>query len=228
MAQRSEIRLEKLRSILDQLKRGETVQNRTLRTWLGEQGYAVFEDEWRTQQALRQELKDKPDAVRGYEARLRVAVLAYNKGEGASTRGKHSVARKHFAKADELFERALEYLQEILTADMGLCVWFDRDAEWTAGSGISLAPGSVPLVVTSRSLDNAGGGLKRQIRSKRDVKISVVEWALLEAVGSKQHEYSDKRPKLDDNKKLAQLEKFLTLRDDCLTSAPMGPNRAIC
>jgi len=178
MAQQPETRERKLREILEQLRRGETVQNRTLRNWLGAVFYAEIDAEWHEQQELRAELKDKPDAVRGYEERLRSAVLAYNKGEGASARGRHETARKHFAKADMLFERALEYLQEIMAADSGLCVWFDRGTEWTAESDLGLTPGSVPLVVTSRSLDNEGGGLLSQLRTKRDVKISVVEAAI--------------------------------------------------
>lgn len=154
------------------------MQNRTLRNWLGDGFYAAIEEDWREQQELREDLKDKPSAVREYETRLRSAVLAYNKGEGASTRGRHATARKHFAKAEMLFERALEYLQEIMAADYGLCVSFDRDTEWTADSNISLTPGSVPLVVTSRSLDNEGGGMLSRLRSKRDVKIGVVEAAI--------------------------------------------------
>ena len=209
MAQQPATRERKLREILEQLRRGETVQNRTLRTWLGEEAYAEIEEDWRGQQQLRDDLKDKPSAVRVYEERLRLAVLAYNKGEGASTRGKHKTAKVHFAKADMLFERALEYLQEIMTADRGLCVWFDRDTEWTTDSDLGLTPSSVPLVVTSRSLDNAGGGMLRQLRSKRDVKISVIERAL-DALNEVEQ---DDDPATQVAVK-AQLDDFLKLRDD--------------
>ena len=116
--------------------------------------------------------------MREYEARLRKATLAYNKGEGASTRGKSKAAQKHFAQADTLFERLHVYLDEIIAADAGLRDWFDRDLD---SSTFGLTPGTVPMVITSRSLENDGGGLLSNKRSKRDIKLDAVKWALLAA-----------------------------------------------
>ena len=101
----------KLEALLERLRRGEDVQNRDLETWLGEAEYANYLYERQTQQELRDELKNKPSEVREYERRLRLALLAYNKGEGASTRGKHVAAKRYFAEAETLFEHTLEYLQ---------------------------------------------------------------------------------------------------------------------
>ena len=67
----------------------------------------------------------------------------------------------------------------------------------------------MPLVVTSRSLDNAGGGMLRQLRSKRDVKISVIERAL-DALNEVEQ---DDDPATQVAVK-AQLDDFLKLRDD--------------
>ncbi|TAF37824.1 MAG: hypothetical protein EAZ66_06870, partial [Alphaproteobacteria bacterium] len=161
------------------------------------------------QQELRDELKNKPSEVREYERRLKLALLAYNKGEGASSRGRSSAAKRYFAEADALFERALEYLQEIVAAEPSLCVWFDRDTEWTIESEANIDPVSVPRVVTSRSLDNRGGGLTSRLQGKRDVKIAAVERALAAA------DVETGQDDVDLNAaQRAELERFLKLRDE--------------
>jgi hypothetical protein len=199
----------KLEALLERLRRGEDVQNRDLETWLGEAEYANYLYERQTQQELRDELKNKPSEVREYERRLRLALLAYNKGEGASTRGKHVAAKRYFAEAETLFEHTLEYLQEIIQADRSLCVWFDRDTEWTIESEASIDPVSVPRVVTSRSLDNRGGGLTSRLQGKRDVKIAAVERALAAA------DVETGQDEVDLNAaQRAELERFLKLRDE--------------
>ena len=142
---------------------------------------------------------------------MRLALLAYNKGEGASSRRRHAAAKRYFAEADKLFERALEYLQEIVAAEPSLCAWFDRDTSWTIDGEASIDATSIPRVVTSRSLDNRGGGLLRRLQSKRDLKIAAVERALLFADGEGEKDAAG----LTAVQK-AQLEAFLKLHDDDL------------
>lgn len=199
----------KLELLLERLRRGENVQNRDLRTWLGEVGYADYEAECKQQRELRNDVKDKPSAVREYERRLKVALLAYNKGEGASSRGRHIAAERHFAQAETLFEGLLEYLQEITEADRSLRVWFDRDTSWTADGEANIDPVSIPRAVTSRSLDNRGGGLMRQLRTKHDLKIEALERAI--ACGDCDMAQDDAGV---NEKQQRLLESFLQLRDD--------------
>ena len=52
-----EKRISKLNSALDKLRRKENVQNRQLKTLLGDEAYARFEDDWREQQEMREDLK---------------------------------------------------------------------------------------------------------------------------------------------------------------------------
>jgi hypothetical protein len=101
-----------------------------------------------------------------------------NKGEGASQRGRSVQARKDFERADTLFEDALAHLTAIIEADPSLNMWFDRNTSWGAGSQISLEPSGVPRVVTSRSLDNGGGGLMTAVEKRAAVKIAAVKRAL--------------------------------------------------
>lgn len=199
----------KLALLLQRLHVGQHVQNRDLETWLTADAWASYESELATQQELRTDLGQKPDAVREYERLVAQANFAYNKGEGFSVRGKSVAARRHFERADVLYERALEHLQEIMATDPSLCAWFDRDTNWNADSEISLCPSGVPHVVTSRSLDNRGGGILRQLRSKRDLKIAAVEQALAELT-----EDAKERQDSEEGGMSERLKRLLALRDD--------------
>lgn len=202
-------RSKKLKKLLKNLKDGNAVHNRELRTWLGEAEYANYVYECEVQKQLRDEIKNKPSEIKDYEQRLRLALLAYNKGEGASGKGRKAAATRYYREAETLFERALERLEEIVIADPGLCVWFDRDLNFAADGEFNLDPVSVPRVVTSRSLDNRGGGLTRRLQSKRDLKIAAIERALLVADGNTEKD--------DAGLTAAQKEQFaalLRLRND--------------
>ena len=102
----------RLRSVLDNLRRGKIVQNRPLRTLLGEDGYARFLDDWQDQQAVRQTLAVKPDEIIKYEKLLKTATFAYSKGDAKSGIGRHGTAKKLLGIADTQFERLSEYMDE--------------------------------------------------------------------------------------------------------------------
>jgi hypothetical protein len=55
--------LAKLNAIVDEIRRGENVQNCRLATWLTEEEYASFESDWESQQQIREELNEKPDEL---------------------------------------------------------------------------------------------------------------------------------------------------------------------
>ena len=65
--------------MLDELRRGENVQNRRLGTWLTETEYESFESDWESQLQIREELNDKPDKLKRYEDKLRKAIFNYTK-----------------------------------------------------------------------------------------------------------------------------------------------------
>tara|TARA_B110000037_G_scaffold182967_1_gene210939 strand:- start:615 stop:911 length:297 start_codon:yes stop_codon:yes gene_type:complete len=57
--------------MLDELRRGENVQNNRLATWLTDREYEGFESDWESQQQIREELNDKPDELKRYEDKLK-------------------------------------------------------------------------------------------------------------------------------------------------------------
>lgn len=178
MGHKAETRLAKLRNIANQLHQSKPVAKRTLETWL-EDDYKFIEQEWQQQQALRRELKNKPAAVTQYEKLLQKANFWEGRAQAAS-RKKHLSAAALRSSADKAFERALEFLEEAASADYGLCEWFDRELDFTATGALQACAGAVPLPVTSRSADRQGLGILGNMRTKREITLSVVEHVIRE------------------------------------------------
>ena len=64
--------------MLDELRRGENVQNRRLGTRLTEAEYEGFESDWESQLQIREDLNDKPDELKRYEDKLKKAIFNYS------------------------------------------------------------------------------------------------------------------------------------------------------
>ena len=143
----------KLNAMLDELRRGKNVQNCRLATWLTEEKYESFENDWGSQLQIRGELKDKPDELKRYEGKLKKTIFNYSRAEGYSTKGKNSTAQKFYNSSERICEDALETLQEIVDADVNLHMWFDRGLDFGHGSLVDASLGNLPRVVTSRSQD---------------------------------------------------------------------------
>ena len=188
MAQSDETRLEKLHGLLARLRRGQSVQNRQLRTWLGEQGYKVFEDIWSNAVDQRNMLTAKPGELIEYEELLKKGIMLYNRGEAASLKGQASARRLH-AKAQAAFEKALLRLEEMMGQDPSLQIWLDRHCDFTDQGTLSLDPIGMPRVITSRSPDNQRS-VGSMLRSKRDCKIEAIETEI-ERIRNPQTEHDD-------------------------------------
>ena len=173
-----EKRIFKLNKALDKLRRKENVQNRQLKTLLGDEAYARFEDDGRQQQQFREDLKEKPDEIIEYEQRLKEATFAYSKADSASRKGRRKAAKKLFGASDTLFERLLEFLSDQIAGDHLLEMWMDRDVRFDASNTPVGSPDDFPCVITSRSLRNNGGGFLGNIQTINETKIAAVERAL--------------------------------------------------
>jgi len=174
--QTQQTRLKKLKEILATLESGKHVQNRKLKTWLTADEYTGFESNWEDQKYWREFYKDKPDAIKGYEARLKKALFAYNRYDNYSHKGNKAMTWKFGLLSDGAFEKLLEYLSEIIDADQSLRMWFDRPIDFSFGNDFSLFPVGVPRIITSRSLDNLGNTIV--LLSKNEVKRNCVEIAI--------------------------------------------------
>ena len=202
LVKRETTKLAKLEGIAEKLKRGESVQNRQLQTWLSEDEYAQVDIEWQEQLEIREELKDKPSELKRYEEKLKQATFYYNRAEGYSSKGKHTTAKRFYSKSESLCEDSLEILQEILHYDSSLHVWFDRDISFEVGSDLSANIVSLPRLVPSRSNEKLSDDSR--ITSKQSVKLAVVERAMYnigrDATAASKHTFS-------------KLDKFLNVDD---------------
>lgn len=172
-------RLEKLTTLLQKLSRAETVQNRQLKSVLGDEPYARYLADCEYQKYLRTTLKNKPSEITEYERRLKAATFAYSKSDHFSQKGMRT-ARKMFNVSDTKFEHLSEYLNENIVGRPDLEIWFDRPLVKDLGDSFGVSPHGFPQVVTSKSLKNIGGGYVDQLRSIREVKIAAVEEAIQE------------------------------------------------
>ena len=200
-----EKRIDKLKQVLERLSRGEIVQNRQLKTVLGTEGYARYCYDYREQKQLREILADKPKKITEYERRLKAATFSYNKADNKSVKGQHKSAHKMFNYTDTLFERLEEYLSEKIAGDLDLEAWFDRTVETTPENSFGLSPDSFPQVITSRSLNNAGGGHLVNKRTIREVKIDAVKAILEELTAPEQETVVDTTDQMARFKRLRQL-----------------------
>lgn len=169
-------RLNKLENILEQMRRGENVQNRQLQRWLLPEEFEELGLAWQEQQELRLEMADKPSDLVKYEKKLAKAIFFYNRAESYSAKGKTATAKKLYDSCDTLCEEAVEILQEILHFDPSLRTWFDRDCDFGPGSELSADISSLPRLVSSRSHEKQRGNSR--VVKKLDVKIAVVERAI--------------------------------------------------
>jgi len=163
----------KLRHLLALLKAGKHASNREMRKALGDSAYDSFESAWQDQLDLRKHLKDKPEEIRDYEAKLKRAIFLESRAK--VSRGKNSQGAGKLARtAEAAFEQLYEKLDEIIAADGTLSGWFDREVRSDASNAPDLSSIDAPRVVTAGS----GGGIASGIRSKRDTKIAIIEHEL--------------------------------------------------
>ena len=198
-----EKRTQRLKQVLAHLSRGETVQNRQLKTLLGVEHYARYCDDYCEQEQLREMLKDKPDEIIEYERRLKAATFAYSKADDKSQKVRSRTAKKMFGASDRLFERLSEYLTEKIVGHHHLEAWFDRTVETTPENSFGLSPDSFPQIITSKSLKNMGGGYVNSLRTIREVKIDAVK-AVLEELTAPEQEIV-----VDEIAQLARLKKLM-------------------
>ena len=199
-----EKRNDRLKKVLERLSRRKIVQNRQLKTLLGVEHYARYLDDYCEQEQLREMLGDKPKEITEYERRLKAARFAYNKADSKSQKG-HRSAKKIFGASDTLFERLSEYLTEKMAGNGALETWFDRPLATGAEDSFGLDPDSFPKIITSRSLNNKGGGYLVNKRTIREVKVDAVQRVLEELTAPEQEIVVDEIAQMARLKRLRKL-----------------------
>ena len=163
-----------------------------------------------------------PEEVKEYEQMLQEALMMYGRYEQYNpikkSKSNKIVNRKEVVdslggKADGLFEDALIRLEEIITADESLRVWFDRDISFSFGNHLSIDPTGMPRVITSKSLDNLARkeGMRRFGRqTKAEIKLDILREALEDL---DKQELTEEEIQADIQRSKQQTEKLKGLLD---------------
>jgi hypothetical protein len=175
MDKQSEKKRAKLTELKRKLSEGQHVQNRQLITWLGDDAFKEMEDDWKTQQSIRDDISSPPEEITAYKKRLQKINFTYARAERYSHQKRTATAEQMYHTSDVAAEALIEFLHEFLQTDQSLELWFDRLPD---ENNRGLTPESLPQVITSRSRYNQGGGYANIKKSKREVKIDAVERAI--------------------------------------------------
>ena len=175
----------RIKQLLDRLNSGSEVSLRDLKNVLGDEGLAEYEDMWQQELHVRSQFEDKPEQIKHYEELVHAADFDNNRAEGLKI-GKRAVVdrigrdskRRLRDQSETKYERAIEYLEEIIGIDGNLRIWFDRDLDFGADTTtLSCDRDGVARTVTSRSQYRQGKFMAEK-RSKADVKREVLEYAI--------------------------------------------------
>ena len=110
-----------------------------------------------------------------------------------------------FNYTDGLFERLAEYLSENIAGHGTLETWFDRPLATGAADSFGLDPDSFPKIITSRSLNNKGGGYLVNKCTIREVKVDAVQRVLEELTAPEQETVVDTTDQMARFKRLRKL-----------------------
>lgn len=184
----NETRKQRINELMEMLRKGQEVAKRDFDLAVGKEFAKLYEERWAEQKSIRK--MEVPEEVKEYEQILQDALMMYGRAEQFNVQksgtGKTLLERQNLLdelsnKAEGMFEDALTRLEEIVTEDQGLRIWFDRDINFEAGNGFSFEPGGMPRVITSKSQDNLAKeeGMKRfGWQTKAQVKLSVMQQVL--------------------------------------------------
>jgi hypothetical protein len=145
---RSENRLSRIVQLISRLEANENVSQGSLSRVLTPEQMADLDEGWKAEQVYRKQ--PKPLEIKKYEAMLKRGLLLYGKYEATHHKLAAYDSRRLIQSAESAFEKALEFVQEMVQNTNSLQGWLDRDPRDCYG----LNPSSMPRIVTSKSADN--------------------------------------------------------------------------
>lgn len=158
--------LAKAQTLLGKLDSGKKVSRRDLRAALGDEGLEEYERRWQDELDRRKFIEQKPEEIKEYEALVHEGDFYENRADGA--KGKTAIKLRNMAETK--YERAIEYLEEIIDGDGSLRIWFDRDLDFGSDTTtLGIDRNSIARTITSRSNYKLSDGIAEKY-SKEDIK----------------------------------------------------------
>ena len=170
-------KISRIQTLLDRLNNEVQVPARELETVLSPREMMELNKSWAEEKAMGR-IKKPPEIVK-YGELLKTACMYYGKMEYHHTgrRKNTSLSKKFSDKADSAFEKAIEYIREMVSTDRELAIWLDRDVFGET----SWSPVGIPRIVGSRNFECLNKN-KKPYRglSKKQLKITFLEIKLKE------------------------------------------------
>jgi len=166
-------KISRIKILIQRLEGGRDITISSMNRVLTPVQMKEFKTDWEDELSNRR--VQKPTPLKTYERMIRVGSLHYQKMEIYSfTKDKNQLAKKFSDKAEDIFEKALEYLQEQLQTDSNLRMWIDREPD-----GSNLTPMGVPRVIGSSSFEClVKTKTPYPVFTKRKLKLRALESAL--------------------------------------------------
>lgn len=171
----------RVKVLITRLSEGSQVTTRELKTVMTASELIELEKSWADEMSMG--IVDKPSEIVKYGELLKTACMYYGKMEYHHTgRRKNARLSRIFSdKADSAFERAIEYIRDMVSTDRELAIWLDRDVF----KETSYSPIGIPRIVGSNSYECLSRNRKPyRSMTKRDLKISFLEKKLDELKGN--------------------------------------------
>jgi len=155
-----------------QLRNGKHVQNRTLQTHLTEAQYSAIQAAWTQQQLIRSGSKQKPQAIKLYEAALNSAQLQDIKAKELHKRGHSDGAAAIEELCNTQIQALIAEIEAAITHDPTLSQWLDRH--------IPTANDTLTVDQMPRSITSTSKSCRVVRKSKSDIKLEAVQAAMRE------------------------------------------------
>ena len=174
-----ETKITRIKTLIKRLEGGGDITTSSMNRVLTPVQLKEFKTDWEDELSNRR--AKKPSQLKTYERMIGIGCLHYQKMERYSfTRDKNRLAKKFSDKAEDVFEKAIEYLVEQLQADSNLRMWIDREPD-----GSNLTPMGIPRVIGSSSFECL---IKTKtpypVITKKVLKLRALELALSELTES--------------------------------------------
>lgn len=168
-----ETKIKRIKALIKRLEGGGDVTTSSMNRVLTPVQLEEFKTNWEDELSNRR--AQKPNQLKTYERMIGIGCLHYQKMERYSfTRDKNRLAKKFSDKAEDTFEKAIEYLVEQFQADSNLRMWIDREPD-----GSNLTPMGIPRVIGSSSFEClVKTKTPYPVITKNELKLRALELAL--------------------------------------------------
>ena len=141
-------RIKRLKKHLATLKAGGSVSKRDMQSLLTDDQMQQYEDEWQNAQDYKQTIIDGRSELELYTKMVKIGDLIWSRYENSKP-GNHKAETEYAAQS--AYKKALEHLEELISANPAIQIYLDRPVRFDAGYECGPEAGEVPRYKLSQS-----------------------------------------------------------------------------